>query len=132
MNIAKQISNEPLSEFKRVVHYAGLEDYPALFQPQNIASITAKLICEYLLPDSDYLIKRTVFTFKIDDTTKVNPQTGSLDPGGIGEKVFFDYLLENPTVLPTLIENYITELDNRGDFNEDNWYKREVKPYPYV
>jgi hypothetical protein len=134
MNIVKQISNEPITDFKRVVHYAGLEDYPAIFQPGNIPTITTRFIVEYYLPNSEYLIKRIAFQFKIDNNTKVNPYTGALSDqeGSIGEKDFFDFLLLNPVILTQVVEGYIIELDNRGDWNEENWFRREVKPYPFV
>jgi hypothetical protein len=131
MNISKSISNEPITGFKRLVHYSGLEDYPAVFQPMNVPNIIVKFIVEYFT-ESDHLIKRMAFVFKIDATTLVNPQTGALDPNGIPEIVFFNAILSGGIILPQLIDSYIDQLDARGDFDEDNWFKRETRPYPFV
>lgn len=130
MIIQKAISNEPITQFKRIVHYAGLEDCPALFQPNNIPTILTKFICEYYT-NTDHLIKRTVFGFQIDNQTRVNPATGVFDENGIGEKDFFDYIMSQPVVLSSVIDNYISILDSRGDFNETNFIKRLIKPYPF-
>lgn len=132
MNISKTISDEPITKFIRVVHYAGLQDYPAIFQPQNIPVIEIKFICEYFT-NTDHLVKRILFTFKVDNNTKVNPSNGAIDENGVGQKDFFDALISNPgIILSDIVYNHIGILDGYGDFNEENWGKREVKPYPFV